>query len=461
MIFNILLAFSIHSANVLKIGEFLHINSLVRQNNRLLVSTPGGIYTYNLFDNRMERSVLTETPVKFAVMQNLLSVFFIDVFGNLYRWTTTSEDVTFLASAGPATSLGICCDKIYVENNGEIIAFTTSGFRLGNRKPESGTVWVGRLNSLTRDSLKVAFLAPFFFYDPLAGKVNFTYFYRDFNTLWVGTDKKGIYRYDFNLKIVRDSIQIGLPFSEVNCITGISGKIFIAGNGGIALKNGRFWSFIRTDCPDVEMISPLDSSLYFSSRCGIFVLKNRWIRKFLDNGKLLGVFDGLLFVQMSGRLLEVTPAGNVLSRLKIPLEISKMVIYEDSPLFLMDGKIYSRELQPQRKYNKFAPIYSAAVSGGRLYVLSDIGILEFKNGIVDKLPVPFKPSRGFDYPMVVADDKIFIGAPDGLYILNLKDLGFERYTPGFSLPVIKSLYFDGRNLYAGTKRGVIIFSFLQ
>ncbi len=459
MISKLLLLVTISFLQALKIGNFLHINSIIRQNNRLVVSTPGGVFTYDLFENKLDRSVITETPVKLALMQNLLTVFYIDMYGNLYRWTTSSGRVFYLASVGQATSLGVCCDKIYVENNGTITAFSTSGFRLGRQRPENGTVWVGRLNSYSKDSLKVSFLAPFFFYDDLAGKVELTYFYRDFNTLWVGTDRKGIYMYDMNLKTVRDSIQIGLAFDKVESIIGVDEKIFFGGDRGIVVKRKETWTPIEAKCQGVKKIAILNDTIYYENNCGIYLLTPNWQKLFQARAKLLGIHKGLIVIQKGDYLLELSPGANILYRVKTPYEISGMWIYKDQPIFLINKRVYSLDMKPLRKFNKFFPIYSMTSQGDTIYLLTEMGILKFSDGIVEKFPVPLRPASGISYPMVAGKNRLFIGSPEGVYIVYLEDLPFQRYTPDLRNPRVESLYFDGERLYIGTRRGLIILSF--
>ena len=459
---------TLYGFNSTHIGKFLYVNSIVRQGNLLVVATDGGVFTYDLFNKALENSIITSSPVKLAITQNALTGYFVDFLGNLYRWDISRGDKYFLASVGNITSLGVCCDKIYTESNGRITAYTTGGIRLGIMKPSPATLWVGRLNSLKKGDDKILFLQPYFFIDDFAGRVDLSYFYKNFSDLWVGTRGMGIYHYNFTLKLKDDSIQIGLPFKQVKSMAAIDGKIYFGGEYGIAKMKGSIWRpFLPgvqsgLDCPSISKLAVLEKKLIVGTDCGIQYLSPYGFRDIRTHGRLLGVFDNELIVQDGNYIAAVSPDGGKLLALKFPFDVEEADSFNGKVLLLADNKLFAlkgKSLKPLRSINKFAPIYAFATSENSIYAVTESGLLKMKDGIVEKLAYPFRPYKNRHYPMMVSDSRVFIGTVNGVYIYNEKNKSVSRIWQELSNKNVLSLLYLGGRLFVGTANGLNIVKF--
>ena len=465
---SLLLVTTLHGINVIHVGKFLYVNSIVRQGNLLVVATDGGVFTYDLFNKNLENSIITSTPVKLAITQNALTGYFVDFLGNLYRWDISRGDKYFLTSVGNITSLGVCCDKVYAEINGNIIAYTTGGVRIGITKPSPATLWVGRLNSLKRGDDKILFLQPYFFIDEFAGKIDLSYFYKNFSDLWVGTRGMGIYHYNYNLKLKDDSIQIGLPFKQVKSMTAINNEVFIGGEYGIVKVKGSVWRpFLPgtqsgLNCPSISKLATLENRLIVGTDCGIQYLSPYGFRDIKTRGNLLGVVDGELLVQDGDYISTISPTGNKLTVMKFSYDIKDTRIFDDKVLILANNRLYTikeKSITPLNSLNKFAPIYAFTASRHAIYALTESGILKMKDGIVEKLAYPFTPYKNRYYPMLVAHNRVFIGTVNGVYIYNGKNKSVSRIWRELSNKNVLSLYFFDDKLFVGTANGLDIIKF--
>ncbi len=461
----ILLISSLKAYSTLNIGKFLYVNSIVKQSNRLVVATDGGVFLYNLFDNKIEHTLVTQFAVKLCIIQNLLTGFFVDYMGNLYRWDIGHDEKYFISSVGPATSLGVCCDKIYIENNGNVTAYTNSGIRIGPAKPEPGTYWVGKINSIKRGDDKIIFLQPYFFIDNYAGRIDFSYFYKNFTDLWVGTRGKGIYKYDLNLRIKTDSIQIGLPFREVQSIASDGKYIFIGGNNGLVRFDGNIWMPILSggqsglSCPNILKLEVADQRLIIGTQCDIEYLGKYRINRLIRNATLLGVSRNIIIAQNNDHVYYFNLSGAVLKEFKFPYKIKKILNFGSSELLLANDnilKISDSTILPLRSLNAFSPIYSMTVSKDTLFVLSEIGLLEVSDGIIEKLVLPFRPASNTPYPMICIREKIFIGSTDGLYMFNRKTGNLEKIFCSLPDNRVNTLSYWHGKLFVGTPSGLCI-----
>lgn len=458
----------LYGYKVSHIGKFLYVNSIVRQGNLLVVATDGGVFTYNLFNKTIENSIITTSPVKLAVTQNALTGYFVDLPGNLYRWDIPRGEKYFLTSVGNISSLGICCGKIYTEHNGSIIAYTTGGVRIGLTKPSPTTLWVGRLNSLKKGDDKILFLQPYFFTDKFAGKIDLSYFYKDFSDLWVGTRGMGIYHYNYNLKLKDDSIQIGLPFKQVKSMATINGKIYIGGDYGIVKKGGPVWHpFLPgvqsgLNCPSISKLVVLENKLVVGTDCGIQYLSPYGFRDIKSRGKLLGAFDNEIFVQNGDYIFSISLTGAKLTSLEFPYDVKDTRTLEGKLLILANDRLYTireKSVTPLYSLNKFAPIYAFTTSSHSIYALTESGILKMKDGIVEKLAYPFIPYKNRYYPMIVAHDQVFIGTVNGVYVYDGRNKSVSRIWRELHNKNVLSLLFSDGKLFVGTANGLNIIKF--
>ncbi len=460
----LLLISSLRAYKTSYIGKFLYINSIVKQSNRLVVATDGGVFLYNLFDNRMEHSLVTQFPVKFCIIQNLLTGFFVDYMGNLYRWDIGHDGKYYIGSVGAATSLGVCCEKIYIENNGSVIAYSTSGIRIGPAKPEPGTYWVGKLNSIKRGDDKILFLQPYFFIDNYAGRIDMSYFYKNFTDLWVGTRGKGIYKYDMNLRIKTDSIQIGLPFKEVHSIISDGRYIFIGGENGLIRFDGKIWMPILPGaqsglfCPNIIKLGMADQRLIIGTECDIEYFGGYTINRLYRDAAFLGTTNGMIIAQRNDRIYFLTIKGAVLKEFKFPYSVKKTTNFGNTILILANGRVFKLKdtVYPLHILTPFSPIYSITAKADTLFVLSEIGLLQVFDGIVEKLADPFRPAVNTPYPMVCVKNKIVIGGPDGLYIFNRENKVLQKVSCDLPDMRVKTLTYWRGNLYVGTPTGLCI-----
>lgn len=455
---------SLEAYKFLAIGKFLYVNSIVKQSNRLVVATDGGVFLYNLFDNRIEHTLITSFPVKFCIIQNLLTGFFIDYMGNLYRWDIGQNAKYYVTSVGAVTSLGVCCEKIYIENNGSITAYSTSGIRIGPANPEPGTYWVGKMNSIKRGDERILFLQPYFFIDDFAGRIDLSYFYKDFTDLWVGTRGKGIYRYDVNLRIKTDSIQIGLPFNEVNTIISNNRYIFIGGDNGLVRYDGKIWTPILPGgqsglrCSIITKLGISDQNLIIGTQCDIEYLGKFGINRLARDATFLGIVKNMIIAQRDSRIYLLTLRGSVLKEFKFPYPVTEIVNSGNTSLLLANNNVYilTDSIYPWSTLNAFSPIYSLTTSGDTLFVLSEIGILQVSNGVIEKLVLPFKPASNIPYPMICVKDKIFLGGPDGLYVFNRINKIHEKILCDLPDTRVRTLGYWPGKLFVGTPTGVCI-----
>ncbi len=465
----------------LAIGRFGYINNLDISYQTLTLATVGGVLVYDLRTHQPIRTYVTDAPVTHALTSPGDAETYFVTQGGLYKLFRGVSEPIYLGNVGDIDALGYSAEYLWIYRNHEYRRFLRSGGDLGPATPPKNTRWTGTLNQLSFEDRKLAFLSPFFVYDPRMGTVDYTVAVQNQSTLYVGTWGLGVFVYDLRTWQKKDSIYFAVEPPEIWTLAPArDGGVWIGGPRGLTHWGpDRLWSLSstrRTDfgCDRIYDLLDRPEGLWIGADCGLFRYRKDFFSKISTIARLptgitaLAATDDLLWLGSEGAWGVLKNGRNLITyTLPSPATVYQILSGRRSAYLLTDLGLYVVRPDTDVVYFLKDPrnwLRSNVLAGTRwqdsLYVIGADGLVIWRDEDTTfrYLATPYNPQGQMTYAVAVDERAIYLGTQSGLYVFDREAKNWIRYGryDGLNDEEVRDLVVHGDTLFVGTRRGLVL-----
>ncbi len=488
----ILLLFLGHYADAYRITNFStfgFVNSLSKLNDRLVIATDGGVVVYSPLMHSVTATFVTENEVYLAVPDPLSPDIYFVEGRHLKRWSPPFKNANDIVELPDVPkSLGIDRDWLYVEFNNSVKKFNKIGILVAeNSSPPPDVLWCGKKGSISRDDPLLMPLQPLLVNSPTMGLVRMSFFYREMDKLWVGTEGLGVYVFSTSTWQKMDSINVGIYPKDVRAIHIRNGEMWIGGTDGISVRRRENWTPFK---PEGMMVTPgfvvtsIDGDsqfIWFGTDRGVirYNRKNRNFWRFTasvpssyirtvrdwDGVVWMCTDDGAYYLSGSTPVSEVVRGVGINDVLKGKHRF--YLLTERGVYWIGIDEVFGNKsddkgfalMEDPKGWLGFE-VYAGASSLGKLYFVAKDGLVIYDEvrDTFSYSELPVVPDKQPIAKCVVKNGCIFLATNSGLWMAGLQDLHWRVLTAidGLASDRVLSIAVKDDTLWVGTDRGLSV-----